>query len=146
MTMHDSVASFYGGYDQVRFSRSEMLPLPRRFLVIGVAATMLLVAVAADVSALSAGSTVVKVTEVDWSVEGYALATAAGFTMHASNTVTVSLTCTSLCFRVVGVFVASPFEQVSASIVYAPIQYVNVTVVAPSSAYAGPLSISLQIP
>jgi len=122
-------------------------PLVRgRTLLVGVACLVLIGFVAADVGVLTqAPAATVEVTMVEWFVPGAPLATSSGFSMHSSQSVAVSLSCSSLCYRVGGVTVYAPFTLVSFSVVNHPIQYVNVTVQSPSFAYTGPIAIELSL-
>jgi len=144
--MHDSVAAFYGGYDQVGLVRARQLRVPWVSLGAGFAALVLVAFVAADVSALSNGAATVQVTNVNWYALGGILVTTGGFSMPAHHSTVLTLTCTDLCFRVSGAVVSPPFTSTAFSVVYEPMQYVNVTVLAPSSSFQGPLSITLVIP
>jgi len=140
------MATFYGGYDQVRAIRPARLHIPTKVLAVGVAALMLVVFVAADISALQSRPAVVQVTVVNWYAENALLTTSGGFTMHASQTVTLSLTCSTYCYRFNGeASVSSPFTLLGVTVAYAPIQYANATVQAPSSGYSGPLTIDLGV-
>lgn len=144
--MHDSVATFYGGYDQIGFRRIPHLRVPWVAGAIGVTAIVLFGLVATDVSALVNPSVTIQVTGVNWYAEGGLLTTSPGFFLHASESITLTLTCSSVCFRFNGVAsVSSPFSLVGVSVTYAPIQYSNVTVKAPSTAYDGPLTITLGV-
>jgi hypothetical protein len=144
--MHDSVATFYGGYDQVGLLRPRRFHVPWIYFGIGVAAITLVGVVAADVAAFTSGGAVVQVTAVDWYVEGSLLASTGGFSVHTSQDVQTTLTCSTVCFRITGAAVSPPFQFVSFSVSYSPIQYVNVTAKAPPAAYSGPLVINLEIP
>jgi hypothetical protein len=144
--MYDPQAAFYGGYDRLRPTSP---PLPRIRSVqfgIGVAVLALLVFVTADAYAISAAPVNVHVTSVAWTTEGIDLATTSGLTVHGGQTFTVSLTCASLCYRFVGATANSPFTVVGFSTELQPIQFTNVTVQAPSSAFTGALTISLALP
>lgn len=143
--LHDSVATFYGGYDQVGLIRSRRLHVPLTTVAIGVASVVLLVLIAADVSAYEARPVLVLVTQIEWYAEGELLGSEAGFSVHESEIVTLSLACEGLCYRFDGAAASSPFHVVSVAIVYHPIEYVNATVQAPSSGYAGPLTMTLGV-
>ena len=144
--MHDTVATFYGGYDQVGVTRAHRLRIPRMVLIIGVALLVLLILVAADVSAYTSRPATVRVSVVDWYLGSELLTTSAGFTLHASDVVTVSLSCDSICYNFNRATVNSPFQLVSFALTNSPIQYTNVTVKAPASGYDGPLAITLGVP
>lgn len=144
--MHDYVATFYGGYDQVAHRRLERLRVPWVVVAIGVAVVVLIALVAEDASAYNARPAVVEITSVGWYAEGYLLVSVAGPTVHASDTIRFPLTCSSLCLPWNGASVNAPFEVLTFSVVYHSVQYTNVTVRAPSSAYDGPLAITLQVP
>jgi len=102
--------------------------------------------VAADVALLSqAPPAPVNVTVVEWFVPGAPLTTASGFSMHSSQQVTLTLTCSSLCYRVNGATVYAPFTLAGFSVAYHPDQYINVTVQSPSTAYSGPIAIELKL-
>lgn len=143
--MHDSVATFYGGYDQIGIGRSNPLRISRVGLVVAVAAGVLLILIAADVAAYSSVSATIRVTSVSWYAEGELLTTDPGFSAHASQAVQLSLTCDSICFRVNGASVSAPFSLSTFSVVNQPVQYVNLTVTAPSTGYSGPLTITLHV-
>jgi hypothetical protein len=88
----------------------------------------------------------VQVTAVEWFIPGESLATTSGFSMHSSERVTLSLTCNSICFRFNGATVETPFTLVNFVVSDDPIQYVNVTVQSPPTAYSGPIAIVLSLP
>jgi hypothetical protein len=141
----DFVASFYGGYEPVRAYRAPSIRIPRTTLLIGVAVVALLVFVVADVYAFEGLAVPVRVTAVDWQFEGTELATSPGFTAHAGQVVSVSLVCSTICYRFASASVNAPFTLVAWSLSYHPDQYTNVTVRAPTSAYDGPLTVSLAV-
>lgn len=143
--MHDYVASFYGGYDQAALRRVSRIRISWLSVAIVVAAIVLIVFVAADAYAYENRPAEVKVSSVGWYAEGYLLTSEAGFTVHPSQLVEFPLTCSSLCLPWVGASVNAPFELVSFSVAYHMVQYTNVTVRAPGSAYDGPLSITLIV-
>jgi hypothetical protein len=143
---HDLVASFYGGYDQVGLARPVRLRIPRMAAILAIAGILLVAFIAADVSAYQNLAVTVKVTSVEWFVEGEALTTSGGFSLHGSQSTTLSLTCSTVCYRFVGATASSPFTVLGFSVSYHPIQYTNVTVQAPTSAYDGPLSVTLEVP
>lgn len=143
--LHDSVATFYGGYDQVGLVRSRRLHVPLVTVAICVAAVALLVLIAADVSAYEARPVPVDVTEVNWYAEGELLGSEAGFSIHSSEVFTLSLSCAGLCYKFNGATASSPFHVVSVAIEYQPIEYVNATVLAPPSGYSGPLIMTLGV-
>jgi hypothetical protein len=144
--MRDYVASFYGGYDPVRLRRTSRLHISWTVVAIAVAVVVLVVLVAADVSAYESRPAVVTVTSVGWYGEGYLLTTGPGFTVHGSQVELFPLTCRSLCLPWNGASVSAPFQFVSFSVAYGALQYTNVTVRAPATAYDGPLSIFLEVP
>jgi len=140
------VATFYGGYDQVGYLRPTHVRIPVKVLALGTAALVLVVFVAADVSALQSRPALVQVTVVNWYAENALLTTSGGFTMHTSQTVTLSLTCSTFCYRFNGeASVNPPFQLLRFTVAYAPIQYANATVQAPGSGYDGPMTIDLGV-
>ena len=144
--IQDAMASFYGGYDQAGYIRRAPTRISGKLVAIAIATIALLAFVAADVAALESPPVVVKVTVVNWNVESFPLTTAGGFAMHPSQSVSLTLTCSSYCYRFSdSASVSAPFKLVSFSVVYAPIQYTNATVQAPSSGYDGPLTITLGL-
>ena len=144
--MQDAMATFYGGYDQVRSIQPSRVHISTKVMAVGVAALVLVVFITADVSAFETRPAVVQVTVVNWDVENSLLTTSAGFTLHGSQTVTLSLTCSTVCFRFNGAAtVSSPFTLLGFTVAYAPIQYANATVQAPSSGYSGPMTIDLGV-
>jgi hypothetical protein len=142
---HDLVASFYGGYDQVGLGRPARLHIPRMALVIAVAVLFLLVFIAADVSAYESLPVNVEVTSVAWYAEGGLLTTSAGFSLHGSQLTTLTLSCSTVCYRIDGATVNSPFSVLSVVVSYDPDQHTDVTVRAPSSSYDGALTITLEV-
>ncbi len=144
--MHDSVATFYGGYDQVALRRHVPSRVPWVRVALVLAVVLLLVFVAADVAAIASGPVTVRVTSIDWYAEGGLLASTSGLSVRGGTTFVASLSCTTLCFRVLGVTAAAPFEVSQLSVVDSPLQWVNVTVRAPTSAYVGPLALTLVLP
>ncbi len=144
--MHDSVATFYGGYDQVAMRRFGPARIPWTRVAIVVAAALLLLFVAADVAAFATPPATVRITEVAWYAEGGLLTSTSGGTVRAGATFVATLTCSTLCFRVSGVTAAEPFSVVSVSVVDSPLQWVNVTVRAPTSSYDGPLALTIVLP
>jgi len=143
--MHDSVATFYGGYDQIGLARSNPLQISRVGLVVALAAVVLLILVAADVAAFTSPPATVRVSAVNWYAEGQLLTTAPGFSAHASQSVKLSLTCNTICFRINGASVSAPFSLAAFSVVNQPVQYVNVTVTTPPTGFSGPLTITLHV-
>lgn len=143
--MHDYVATFYGGYNQVARQRLYRVRVPWITVAVGVAAVSLIALVAADVSAYSDRPAIVQVTSVNWYGEGYLLTTGPGFSTHAGQSILFPLTCSSLCLPWDGASVSSPFQLVSFAVTYHSLQYTNVTVRAPSAGYDGPLSIILDV-
>jgi len=143
--MHDAVATFFGGYETAGIGRRRPLRVRWVPVALGVAVICLFAFVAADVSAYTSSTVAVNVTSVSWYAEGMLLTTVAGFSLHTSQTTTLTLSCDSICYRFNGATVSAPFTFVSFSVVNEPVQYTNVTVRAPSSAYVGPVTISLTI-
>jgi hypothetical protein len=143
--MHDSVATFYGGYDQAGLVRLPLLRVRWVQVAIGVAVVALLLLVAADVSAYSSATAEVRVSAVTWYADGQLLATTAGFTAHPSQAFVLSETCELFCYNFKGAAVGAPFTLVHVSIVNEPIQYTNLTIQAPSAAYSGTLNITLEL-
>lgn len=137
------MASFYGGYDLVERARPIQHKWSPILLLVAVTALVLLVFIAADVSAIAALPVAVHVSVVEWYAGIELLTTAPGFTMHSSQTVTLSLTCNFICYEITGATVNAPFHLTGFEVAYAPIQYVNASVTAPSSTYSGPLAITL---
>lgn len=114
-------------------------------LLLGASLVLLVVLIAADVSAYGSATASVRVTAVSWYTEGSLLATSTGFSTHISRTVTLTLTCNLICYNFAGASVSPPFEFVGFSLVNQPIQYANVTLKAPDTSYNGPLVISLTL-
>jgi hypothetical protein len=140
------MATFYGGYDQVGFLRRSPLRISWKAVALTVATAALLVLIASDVSAIESQPAVVQVTVVDWYVASLLITTSGGFTMHASQTVTLSLTCSSICYRLSGeASVSPPFKLLHFAVTYAPDQYANATVQAPTTSYDGSLTITLGL-
>ncbi len=143
--MHDSVATFYGGYDQVARRRIARLRISRVWIALVVAVVVLVVFVAADVAAYQAGAAVVHVTEVNWFAGGELLTTTAGFTLHPSEATTFPVVCQLFCVTWTGASVGAPFSLAGFTSATGAVQYTNVTVRAPASAYSGPLNITLLV-
>lgn len=143
--MHDSVAAFYGGYDQVAFRRPPFLRVRWVQMAIAVSAVALLVFVAADVSVYEGATAQVRVTSVTWYANAIWLATTGGFAAHPSETFVLSETCELFCFYFKGASVNAPFTLVQVSIVNTPIQYTNLTIQAPATSYQGTLNITLEV-
>ncbi len=143
---HDAAAVFYGGYDQVGRLRPTRLHLSRIALAVVVAGIVLIAFVAADVAALENPPPLVRVTSVNWVVLDSLLAASAGFTLHPTQSTELSETCNGFCFTIDSVSVSAPFTLVSDTIVNSPVQWVNLTVQAPSTSYDGNLTITLEIP
>lgn len=143
--MHDSVATFYGAYDQVGLRRLQRTRTPWVAVVLVLAVLVLIGFVAADVAAYDAGAVTVRVTSVSWYAEGGLLTTSPGFSLHGSQAVTLTLTCNFICYQLSGASVNAPFQLVSFSVTNQPIQYANVTVQAPATSYDGPLTITLSV-
>lgn len=142
---HDPVAVFYGGYDQVALRSSARRAFPKTAVAIGVALVALVVLVAADASAYAAIPPVVRVTSVDWYSGGVLLTTSAGFTLRASQETVFPLVCEVSCVAWAGASVSAPFVLVGFSVTDSFVQYTNLTVRAPSTAYDGPLAITLTV-
>jgi len=135
-------------YEAHRWQRYSHEPplVSGKVVLLAVACVVLAGFVNADVAALyRAPPAAVEVTAVEWFIPGALLSTSAGFSMHSSEQVTVTLTCSNVCFRISGAAVESPFTLVGFSVVYAPDQYTNVTVKSPSSAYIGPIAVELSL-
>ena len=143
--MHDSVAAFYGGYDQVGVRRLPRLRVRGIQLAIAVSVVALLVFVAADVSAYEAVTAEVHVTSVTWYANAVWLATTGGFAAHPSEKFVLSETCQLFCFYFKGASVNAPFSLVQVSIINVPVQYTNLTIEAPATSYQGTLNITLQV-
>lgn len=143
--MHDSVAAFYGGYDQVEVRRLPRLHIRAIPLAIAVSVVALLVFVAADVSAYEAATAEVHVTSVTWYANAVWLATTGGFAAHPSEKFVLSETCQLFCFYFKGASVNAPFSLVQVSIINVPVQYTNLTIEAPATSYQGTLNITLQV-
>ena len=143
--MHDPEATFYGGYDQAGVGRLPSLRFSRIGLAIGVAAVALLLLIGSDVVAFDDRIAAVEVTSVNWVVGGHSIASTEGFTAHTSERFLVAETCQIFCYNFDGATVNPPFQLVGMSIVNAPVQYTNLTVRAPGSAYSGPLTITLEV-
>lgn len=116
------------------------------WVVVAVAIAVLGVLVAADVGAYESAQGISHITTVNWYAAGGFLSSETGFSVHASSTFTLTLTCNSICYNFNGATVSAPFQVVGFSLVNQPIQYTNVTVRAPASAYTGPMSITLGLP
>lgn len=114
--------------------------------LVAVAVAVLGVLVAADVGAYESAQAISHVTAVSWYAAGEFLSSESGFSVHASTTFTLTLTCNSICYNFDGATVSAPFHVVGFSVMNQPIQYTNVTVRAPASAYTGPMSITLGLP
>ena len=135
----------YGRYSHLHRLRLPHLSTRSTSLITGVGVGILIVFASTDATLYAAAPAAVQVTAVEWFIPGAALTTTAGFSMHASEQVTVTLTCSTVCFRFSGATVESPFTLVSYSVVYHPIQYTNVTVESPSHSYSGPIAIEMNI-
>ena len=142
---HDPVAVFYGAYDQVVLRPSARRTVPRLAFAVGVAAVALTVLVAADVSALAAIPPVVRVTGVNWYSEGVLLTSSPGFSLRASQETVFPLVCEISCLAWGGASVSAPFVLVAFSVTGTWVQYTNLTVRAPATAYDGPLTITLSV-
>ena len=125
--MHDYVATFYGGYDQIGLRRGTRLRPSGPAVALVVASVALLVLIASDVSAYESRPPVVDVTAVDWyGPGGILLLTSAGFTLGGGTT--------------------TAFTLVHFSATLAGVEYTNLTVRAPDAGYDGPLTITLDLP
>ncbi len=143
--MHDSVAAFYGGYDQTGLGHLPLLKIRWVQLALGVAAVTLVVLVAADAYAITGAPATVEVTAVTWYVEGALAASTNGFSVHASQSFVLTETCELFCYNFKGAAVSGPFTLEKVSIVNEPVQYTNLTIRAPSSSYSGVLNITLEV-
>ncbi len=144
--MHDSVATFYGGYDQVATRRLAPARVPWTRVALVLAVIVLLVVVAADVAAVTTSAVPVRITAIDWYAEGGLLTSTSGLTVRGGTTFVATLECSTVCFRVTGVTAAAPFQVAGVLISYSPDQWVNVTVRAPTSSYDGPLTLTIELP
>ncbi|MGA8664164.1 MAG: hypothetical protein WB809_03735 [Thermoplasmata archaeon] len=142
--MHSMVASFYGGYDLVARAHSARRRLSPLVLWVAVAVLVLLAFVAADAGAFEALPVAVHVTAVEWYPGTELLTCTGGFSLHSSQSVTLTLTCNFICYEISSATVSALFHLAGFVVTYSPIQYVNATVTAPSSAYTGPLVITLS--
>lgn len=142
----DPLATFYGGYERTHLVRPPWLRIRPIQIAIGVAVLALISVIVADTTLLAAGPPKVTVTAVEWEVGGAVLTATAGFQAHPSQSIVLTLSCSSLCYRFTGATVNSPFQVVSFVSIDSPIQFTNVTVRAPSSAYSGELIVSLSLP
>lgn len=144
--MHDAVASFYGGYDQVLRTPRVRRHINLVVLLLAVAVVILIGFIAADVLAFQSIPAKIQVTSVEWYAGTQLLTTTQGFAMHATQAVTLTLSCNFICYEFGGATANAPFQVTGFAVSYSPIEFVNVTVVAPSSAYSGPLMIVLTPP
>ncbi len=140
---HDPVAVFYGGYDQVAFRPRVRRAVPAVAVAMAVAVLTLTALIAADVAAYDAIPAVVRVTSVAWYANGTLLATSAGFSMRASQQTVFPIVCELFCVVWSGATVSAPFVLVGFAETNGFVQYTNLTVRAPSTAYDGPLAITL---
>lgn len=138
-------AAVSGEHAHRHLVRLPSLPTPNGPLVVGVVLGVLLVFVSADVAICESQPPTVRVTAVERFIPGAPLTTATGFTMHSSEWVTLALTCSTVCFRISGATVESPFTLVSFSVAYHPDQCTNVTVQSRSTSYTGPIAIELNV-
>ena len=143
--MPDPLANFYGGYDPSGLPQLPRLGIRPIHIAIIVAVIALLIFVAADASAAESLAPNVHVTSVSWWADGTELTTSAGFTVRASQTFLLSVTCQVFCYDFDGATVGLPFHLVRVAIVSQPVQFTNLTIQAPSSAYDGPLTITLEL-
>jgi hypothetical protein len=143
--MRDPFAAFYGGYDRTALVRRPALHLHPIRIAFLIAVPVLAVFVVSDVALATGTTSSIRVTAVDWEVDGAVLATAAGFEARPSHVVSLTLTCTDLCYRFTGATASSPFVVTAFSTVDQPIQFTNVSVQTPSSGYTGVLTISLVL-
>jgi hypothetical protein len=143
--MRGTFAAFNGGYDRTALVRRPAFHLhPIRIAYI-IAVPVLAAFLASDITLATGSSPSVRVSTVDWDVDGAVLATAAGFEARPSHVVTLTLTCTELCYRFSGATANSPFVVTAFSTTDQPIQFTNVSVQTPSSGYTGVLTISLVL-
>jgi hypothetical protein len=133
----------YGHHRHLYAPRLLHLSTSSASLIIGVGIGVLMVLVSTDVVLYQSQQADIHVTAVEWFIPGSVLATTSGFSMHKTERVTVTLTCSTVCFRFSGATVESPFTLEAFSVVYDPIQYVNATVLAPGNSYTGPIAVDL---
>jgi len=138
--------AFHGGYIHAPFHlHAPLRPSQIRGLLV-TAIAVLVVLVVLDVATYEDGATITRVSGVGWYAEGELLASTPGFSVHASQTFTLTLTCNFICYNFNGASVSPPFQLVAFSVVNQPIQYANVTLKSPSSGFDGPLTITLGLP
>ena len=143
--IHDSAATFYGGYDQTGVGRLPTLRLPRVQFAIAVASVALILLLASDVAAIGSEPAIVQVSSVDWFAGNISLGNSSGFRVVGSQTFHLTETCELFCFNFRGATVSSPFELLRFTVTDVPIQYANLTIRAPGSSYDGPLTITLEV-
>jgi hypothetical protein len=143
--MNDPFATFYGGYDRVEVRRQTLLRIGWLQVAIGVALVFLLLFVAADVSAIETPPAAVDVTSVQWYVLGAVVASTGGFSVHAGQSFILSETCQLFCYNFKAATVSSPFQLAKLTIVNQPVQFVNLTIRAPSGGYSGALGITFVV-
>jgi hypothetical protein len=107
---------------------------------------VLVLLVVVDVRAFQSIPSTVHVTAVQWYAGSEPLTTAQGFTLRGLESVTLTLSCDQICYTFAGASVAPPFHLVGFVLSNQTTVYSNVTVQAPSTAYTGPVSITLTFP
>ena len=134
-------------YEMLRWQRygHERPLVSGKIILVVVAAVLLLALVGADVTALANRPVMVRITSVSWYAGGSLLTSSSGFSIQASQRTTLTLTCSTVCMGIFTATVGRPFLFLGFTVAYHPIQFVNVTVLAPSSAYSGPLAITLHL-
>lgn len=142
---HDPAAVFYGGYDQVALRRPAPVHVRWTTVAIALATAVLAVLTAADVSAYTESPVIVRVTSVDWYAGTVLLTTSPGFSLRPSATTTFPLVCELFCVPWTGASVSAPFQIVNFTETATSVQYTNITVRAPPTAYDGSLTITLEI-
>jgi hypothetical protein len=145
-SIQDPIASFYGGYERTNLVRPPLFRIRPMYVALAIAALALVTFIVVDASVVAAGSVSIRVTSVEWETGGVALATTDGFHARPSETFTLTLTCTTVCYRFTGATANAPFQVVAFTTIDSPIQFTNVTIRAPSASYTGPLTIALELP
>ena len=150
--MRDGVAAFYDPYASALSRRrwetgrsSGKRRLTKGVLSILLASGLLVGLVAADASVYYAVPAKVTVTEVHWFVGNYSVGNQSGFGIESGQKFTQDLVCEIFCPVFTGVAIGDPFALVNDTFAYPWYEYANLTIVAPSSAYAGPLTIVLEV-
>ena len=150
--MRDGVAVFYDPYSSPyalerrrwgRHAPDSAFHLSRAAIAVALAGTVLLGLLAADASAFYASPVKVTVTEIQWFVGNYSVGNQSGFSIVGGHTFTESLVCQLFCPEFTGARISSPFALVNDTLAYPWYEYANLTIRAPSSAYSGPLDITL---